>query len=130
MTNSDAILKIEALLKRTYHFTDWDFSGGWNAPEERKCPRPDKREWLMGQFNELMLRLKDYLETNPNKEDLAEFINEEINQIDSENYLKEEYDLLIRKYGEIPLFGLSVRAAYDYLDTHQNLNKYYTQQKL
>jgi hypothetical protein len=105
MTNIEAIEKIESVLSYDYHFTDYDF-GGMNDFTEKKCPRPEKIEWLAEQFATLMNRLKEFLKTNPNKIELCEFLLNEVKNIDLGKYKKEEFHLLIAKYNEVPHFGL------------------------
>ncbi|WP_299246568.1 hypothetical protein [uncultured Aquimarina sp.] len=115
------IKKIESKLESSIHFSDYDFGGR----DGQKCPRPDKTEWLTEQFITLMNKLKDFLKNDPDQNLLNEFLLSEIKNIDSSVFLKEEFELLIWKYMEIPFFLLGNRTVYDYFEKNKSLLKYY-----
>ena len=105
MTNAEAIKKIDKTLTHDYHFTDYDF-GGMNDFTGKKCPRPEKIEWLVEQFSCLMNNLKDFLKSNPDKDSLSKFLIIEVKNIDSKFYREDEFELLLLKYDMVPCFGL------------------------
>jgi hypothetical protein len=119
MTNIQAINKIEEILNRSYHFTDYDF-GGMNDFTGEKCPRPEKIEWLVEQFKGLMNRLKKELMNEPENSELSSFVLDELKELDSRLFLKREFELLIYKYGEILMFGLGNKTAYDFIEKNKN----------
>lgn len=123
MKNLVAINKIEKYLSYDFHFTDYEFGGG-NDRTDKNAPRPEKTEWLTQQFNDLMLRLKNFLVADPDKESLNKFITSELEKIDSENFLQEEYSMLIGKYDEIPRWILGCTAAFDFFENNKNKLKY------
>lgn len=125
MTNSEAINKIEKYLSYDFHFTDYEF-GGMNDRTGKKAPRPEKTEWLTSQFRELMLRLKDFLRTEPNKDSLSKFMISELEKLNSEKFTKEEYRMLICKYDEIPRWGLGCTAAFEFFVDRKTILKYHT----
>ncbi|WP_298311379.1 hypothetical protein [uncultured Aquimarina sp.] len=116
------IKKIESKLESSIHFSDYDFGGRDGA----KCPRPYKTEWLTEQFSTLMNKLKDFLKNDPDKNQLSEFLLSEVKNIDSSLFLKEEFELLIWKYMEIPFFLLNNRTVHNYFEKNKNLLKYYS----
>ena len=125
MMNTEAINKIDDYLSYDFHFTDYEF-GGMNDGTGEKAPRPEKTEWLTEQFTSLMLRLKDFLITDPDANLLAKFITTELDKVNSEEYLKKEYRILVCKYHEIPMWLLGCNAAYKYLENHEDELKYST----
>ncbi|WP_339844318.1 hypothetical protein [Dokdonia sp. Asnod3-C12] len=125
MTNIQAINKIEEIINRGNHFTDYDF-GGINDFTGEKCPRPEKIEWLVETFKGLMNKLKIELMKDPKDPELNSFVLDELKQLDSRLFLKSEFELLILKYGEILMFGLGNKTAYDYLGKNKNSLIYIT----
>ena len=91
MKYAPIIKKIKSKLESSIHFSDYDFGGR----DCDKCPRPYKIEWLTEQFSSLMNKLKDFLKNDPNQNQLSEFLLNEVKNIDSSLFLKEEFELLI-----------------------------------
>ena len=125
MTNDQVILKIDQYLQYHFHFTDYDF-GGMNDLTGEKAPRPDKIKWLADQYVGLMSGLKEFLKSDPDGESLYSFMTQELEKVNSENYLPQEYRMLIAKYDEIPRWCLGCTAAFDYFKSQEDKLKYCT----
>ena len=119
MKNILVIQKIDEILNYNYHFTDFEFGGGFDKTGET-CPRPEKVSWLIELFRLKMTRLKDFLGDSPNILDLEKFILHELTSLDSTQFFKREYELFIGKYGEIPYWALNCKIANDYLQENRD----------
>ena len=102
-------------------FTDYGFQQVLGI----KCPNPSKIEWLNTQFSDLMERLTNYLKSDPNKEGIEQFIIEQVSQLDTSGYLKEEFKQLILNYNGIIYFSLGSGVAKTYYDQNEGRFEYF-----
>ncbi|WP_343637388.1 hypothetical protein [Fluviicola sp.] len=116
-----AIQKIDWTLSRHYHFTDWEFGGGLDKTG-LKAPRPEKTEWLTELFKYKLNRLKDFLSSNPTPQHLEDFILQEVININTTLFLRQEFALFVGKYNEIPYYLLNCNSVFNYY--YQNIDTF------
>lgn len=92
---------------------------GFKEVQGIDCPNPDNKDWLNEQYEKLMHELFSFLQNEPDKEIIEDFVIKQIDSIDQKQFLKTEYDQLLLCYTGSLYFILGLKRA----RKHYDLNK-------
>ncbi|SFU54072.1 hypothetical protein SAMN05216480_106147 [Pustulibacterium marinum] len=93
---------------------------GFNQVQGIDCPNPDHKDWLNDQYEKLINELFSFLESEPEKEIIEDFVIKQIDNIDQKQFLKSEYDQLLLCYTGSLYSILDLKRVREHYDSIKN----------